>query len=255
MQLPQFQVHARIEQAHWWFLARRSIMRAVMRRVLPPARDKLVIDVGCGTGGNTAAVARDYRCIGIDPIPEAIAFARERFPGLDFRCGYAPQDLPDDFGRADFILLMDVLEHVEDDRAIVQSLIAAMKPGAFLLMMAPADPSLSGQHDKGFEHYRRYTSETFRRTWAGAKIEEVMVSHSNARLYPAIKLARAVSRVLGRSFGPANTDLGLPPKPVNALLRTIFAGEARRLLGVIDERARPYRRGVSVLALLRRTGS
>ncbi|ALM10236.1 MAG: SAM-dependent methyltransferase [Candidatus Peribacter riflensis] len=256
MQLPQFQVHADLEERHWWFLGRRDIFRALLTRVLPPFRERLILDVGCGTGGNTAAFNRLYTCVGIDPSLDAVSFARQRFPGIEFRHGYAPQDCRDLLERADAVLFLDVLEHVQDDFSLVSQLLAAMKPGAYLLMMAPGDPELWGPHDRGFEHERRYSLPRFRMLWEGLSVEECVCSALNARLHPIAKLSRLFSRLRGRSLGPGQTDLSLPSAPVNALLRWIFGGEARRIVRAWEKRGRPYRQGVSVLALLkRRTGT
>ena len=72
MQTEQFQLHADIEQRHWWFVGRRQIMRRLAAAVLPPSPDATVIDVGCGTGGNIGFLADWYRAIGIDTSAEAI---------------------------------------------------------------------------------------------------------------------------------------------------------------------------------------
>ena len=52
MNVAQFRLHAEIEEAHWWFVARRRIMRRVLREALPPGPDRLVVDVehDLGTG-------------------------------------------------------------------------------------------------------------------------------------------------------------------------------------------------------------
>lgn len=252
MQLPQFEMHAALEERHWWFLGRRRIVEQLLQELLAPGKRTRVVDVGCGTGGNTAAFDRSTTCIGIDPIPEAIAFARERFPSVRFLCGTAPRDIPDEIARADAVLLLDVLEHVEDDVLLVSELLAEMKPGAYLLLMAPADSVLWGSHDRGFEHYRRYTLERLRRIWKGLPVSELLVSHCNARLYPPVKLARIFSRMLGRSLGPKETDLSLPPRPLNTLLHWIFAGEAWRIIRALRGKGRGYRCGVSIIAVLRR---
>ncbi|MGH7556116.1 MAG: hypothetical protein ACREMQ_24195, partial [Longimicrobiales bacterium] len=56
-----YELHAEHERAHWWFRARRGIVKAVAERVLAGQRDPLVVDVGCGTGANVAALAKTYR--------------------------------------------------------------------------------------------------------------------------------------------------------------------------------------------------
>src|SRR2546426_691300 len=93
MHSAQFRLHAQIEQDHWWFTARREILRRIVGEVLPPAPGALIVDVGCGTGANIAALADDYDCVGIDTSAEGIALARRRFPRVEFLVGQAPDDL------------------------------------------------------------------------------------------------------------------------------------------------------------------
>jgi len=252
MQLPQFQVHADLEERHWWFLGRRAIFRSLLMQAVPPANDRLILDVGCGTGGNTVAFRDLYTCVGIDPSLDAVTFARQRFPGVEFRHGYAPQDCRDLLARADAVLFLDVLEHVQDDFALVSQLLAGMKPGAYLFIAAPGDPDLWGPHDRGFEHERRYSLQRFRMLWEGLPVEECVCSGLNARLYPIAKLSRFFSRLRGKALGSGDTDLSLPSAPVNALLFRIFAGESRRILRAWRKSGPPYRYGVSVFAVLRR---
>ena len=93
MQSEQFELHARIEQRHWWFVARRRIMRAIVEEVARPDGRTTVVDVGCGTGANIATLTDGYRCVGIDTSEEAIELATRRFPDVRFVCGIAPDDL------------------------------------------------------------------------------------------------------------------------------------------------------------------
>jgi len=242
-----------MERRHWWFLARVSILQGLLREILPPSKEKLIVDVGCGTGGVTFALSRQYRCLGIDPVPEAIASAEKRFPGTMFLCGHAPEDIPKQMKEADAVLLMDVLEHIEDDFLFTSALFSAMKPGAFLLLMAPADPGLWGAHDKGFEHYRRYTLERLRLLWRDLPMNECLVSYCNTRLYPVVKLARARSRRKGKALGRHDTDISVPFFPINKLLYFLFASEMPVLRRVLrGKRKHGYRRGVSVFAVVQR---
>jgi len=54
-----FVTHAQMEDTHWWFLARRQILSAVLEACVPPGEGKSLIDIGCGTGGNSAALQAD----------------------------------------------------------------------------------------------------------------------------------------------------------------------------------------------------
>jgi SAM-dependent methyltransferase len=251
MQSPQFQLHAEIEQRHWWFVGRRRIMRRLIDAVLaPPA---MVVDVGCGTGANIAALADSYTCVGIDTSVEAIRLARRRFPQVRFIAGRAPEDLGGLIHQANLFLLMDVLEHIDDDVAMFSELLAAAAPGSYFLVTVPADPSLWSAHDESFGHRRRYDRAGLRRLWADLPVSPVLVSCFNARLLPLVKIVRAWGRRRGRAAGEAGTDFWLPNPALNCILQATLAGEARRLLRLIDNRAGGgYRRGASLLALLRR---
>jgi SAM-dependent methyltransferase len=252
MQSPQFQMNSEIELRHWWFVARRRILTTIIGRVLPPSPESMVIDVGCGTGGNIAALAQRYACVGIDPSQEAVALARARFPLVRFIAGTAPEDLGELICQARLLLATDVLEHVPDDFWLFSRLLAAVSPGAYVLLTVPAGPSLWSPHDASHGHYRRYDLPRFRRLWEGLPATPLLVSHFNRRLYPLVRLVRMVSRWRGKASGQAGTDFKIPAAPLNRLLTTIFAGESRRLVRRLDGRGPAYAAGVSLLALLRR---
>jgi trans-aconitate methyltransferase len=255
MQSAQFQLHASVEESHWWFSGRRRIMRDLVRQVLPASalESALVVDVGCGTGANIAALAADYDCVGIDPSPEAIALARRRFPAGHFLCGEVPTDLGRVMKEARLVLLMDVLEHVPDDFALFSGLLAASTPGTYFLVTVPANPAFWSAHDESNGHYRRYDLDRFRRLWTGLPVTTRLLSHYNARLYPIAVLVRSWSRWRGRATGRAGTDVSLPIGPINAVLEAIFAGESRVLVDLLERRrGRGYAAGLSLVALLRR---
>ena len=252
MKSPQFQLHAEIEQRHWWFVARRRILRALVGEILPPSRKTTIIDVGCGTGANLAALADDYRCVGIDTSPEAIRLARKRFPGVEFLQGFAPADLGGLIEGARLVLMMDVLEHVPDDFRLFSLIAAATPPGAYLLVTVPADQRLWNRHDESFGHYRRYDRRRLARLWDGLPLKPLLLSHFNARLYPVVKTVRAINRWRGGVAGVAGTDFKMPPAPSIACWRPSLpvnrGGSPERLHRGGDA----YRRGVSLLALFER---
>lgn len=254
MKSDQFQVHVAVEDRHWWFVGRRRILLDVISALLPASSDKLVVDVGCGTGANAAAFARRYRCVGIDISDEAIEAARLRFPAVHFISGAAPEGLGDLAMKADAIVLSDVIEHIEDEIAFLGRIVAASKPGAFIVITVPADPRLWTRHDDSFGHYRRYLAATLRETWTGLPVTEVAVVPFNARLYGVIRLIRMLNRRLGRTSGAAGTDFAMPPAPVNAILTRVLAGESRRLVARLRATAPNGHTGggVSLLAVLRR---
>jgi SAM-dependent methyltransferase len=251
----QYALFAEIERDHWWFVARREIMRTLLQRVLPPDQSRMVVDIGCGTGGNIAALAERYRCAGIDDSEHAIRLARERHPAVEFVRTADAGEIRTRLAEADAMLCMDVVEHVEHDADFLEMLVRAMRPGTQILLTVPADMSLWSEHDVTNHHFRRYSIDGFAALWQRLPVRTRLLSAFNARLYPMIKGARLVARARGRAHGHAGTDFSIPPAPVNALLEHIFRGERRALDAAVDRGTRPYRRGVSIVALLERTGS
>lgn len=251
MDLDQFNLHAELEDHHWWFRARRQVLKELIHRTLPVGGS--VIDIGCGTGGNLNTLAGDYPCLGLDASAEAIALARARFSGTEFICASIPVELPSTLGRPRLFLLADVLEHLPDDARFLRDLISMLAPGDYLLLTVPADMSLWSSHDVSYGHYLRYDVPRLEKAWEGLPVNPLLLSYFNARLYPLVKAARTLSRRRQQAWGKAGTDLRLPFPWLNRLLERIFSGEADRLVDVLEgRRAHGYAAGVSLIALLRR---
>jgi len=247
-----FHLTAAIELRHWWFVGRRRVLGRLIRAVLAPSRDSLVVDIGCGTGANLGSLGEDYACLGIDPSAEAIALARRRFPHVTFIEGHAPADLGRSMMEARLFLVTDVLEHVPDDFLFLSRLLEAAGPGALFLITVPADMRLWSPHDEGHGHYRRYDARRLARVWEGLPVETMLLSYFNTRLYPLVRLARAAGRLRRRASGPAGLDLKMLPQPLNDLLGRVFAGEGQRLERAMRGTAQGYAFGSSLVALLRR---
>ncbi len=232
--------HDRVETVHWWFVARRRIILDRLARLVSPGAGKLVVEIGCATGGNLAALAERYRVLGIEPDATAAARAREK-SGAEVIVGGLPEcaaELPAD---AAAVLCLDVLEHVDDDVDALRRLHAAMSPGCALLATVPAGPGLFGAHDRALGHRRRYGRRELAGKLSRAGFEITFLSGFNSLLFPAAWLWRKL-----RGDRGAGTDLGVPPRPLNRLLGGIF-GLERLLLRVVRLPA-----GLSLIAEARR---
>ena len=255
MDARQQELHSRMEEQHWWFLGKRQIVRTLLHSLLPPDGQSLIVDVGCGPGGNVAALADTYDAAGIDTSADAIALARQRFPGLRFWQGELGEAPPEFDRGASVYLLTDVLEHVPDDFLLLSTLLSRCQKGAHVLLTVPANDALWSSHDEVLAHYRRYNRSQLESLWQGLPVTPLLVSYYNTRLYPVIRLVRALNRLGGKSFGQRGTDLRLPPEPANRILASFFGGEARGLNDYLEGR-RPegYRYGASLIAILRVDG-
>lgn len=252
MQDEQFQLHAEIEDRHWWFLGRRKILCDLTAALPSAGNERLIVDVGCGTGANAAALEGLGRVVGVDPSAAAIAHAQQRFGQVEFRQGFAPQAVADLLPTTDVLLLADVIEHVSDDFEFLSRLLQPLPPGAHVLLTTPADPRLWSTHDESFGHYRRYERDRLQAVWAGLPVRERLLSGCNVRLAPIVRCVRWLAQQRGQSAGAAGTDFSVPRTWLNRGLQTIFGGESGRLVRCLAEQSRPYPSGVSWVAVLER---
>ena len=152
-----FARQARFEAGHFWFRARNRTIVWALQRYFPEAGS--FFEIGCGTGfvlAGIAAALPAIRLVGAEALPAGLAFARRRLPHAEFmqmdaRC------IPfvDEF---DVVAAFDVLEHIEEDEAVLRELHQAVRPGGGLLLTVPQHRWLWSAVDVVAGHVRRYQS-------------------------------------------------------------------------------------------------
>lgn len=251
----QFELSAKLESTHWWYVGRRNIVERFVRYLVPPNTDEVLLDIGCGTGGNIGRFVGDYRCVGIDVSSDAIRLARSLHPEVRFECSEDVLRFAEEVAsQAGIILLLDVLEHIENDKDFLSTLAAVMHPGAYLMLTVPANMSLWSPHDVNHGHYRRYEYLELMNLLQTLPVRIKLVSYFNTFLYPMVRIVRVFTRRAGRSWGSAGTDLSEPPWPLNKMLMELFSSEARFLVRHLKTGSHDgWRKGVSLLGIIQRT--
>jgi 2-polyprenyl-3-methyl-5-hydroxy-6-metoxy-1,4-benzoquinol methylase len=206
--------YAGVDQKHWWFLGREARIVTTLRRYAPLG--SRLLDVGCGTGGLSAELARWYSVEGVDPSPQAVAVARSR--GVMAQVVEPGSELP---GGFDVACAFDVLEHVEDDVKLARQLARAVRPGGVVMATVPAYGWLWGPMDELGGHRRRYRLHELLRVMLAAGLRRVYATYFNSVLFPAIALGRLAG------FPRRDHELEPPPPALNRLLRTVFVSESR----------------------------
>jgi 2-polyprenyl-3-methyl-5-hydroxy-6-metoxy-1,4-benzoquinol methylase len=227
------------DTTHWWYRARRDVLASVIARkvALPPVAQ--ILEIGCGTGHNLSMLARfgDIDAIEIDENSREIAAKR-----LGRDVGASP--LPELSGvperHYDMVALLDVLEHIEDDRAALRAIAKRLRPGGSILLTVPQFPWMWSGHDVANHHYRRYTKKTLRAAIADAGLNLQLLQSFNSLLFPLAAADRLVARVTGRE----GSDDAQPPAAVNQMFQKIF-GLERYLVGRV-----PMPPGLSLIALV-----
>jgi SAM-dependent methyltransferase len=247
MKTEWYDVHAELEESHWWFTARRSIVRTLLQRELQRepalARPLRILDIGCGAGGTVRHLADFGSVVGIDPSPVAVAYARSK-GDEDVRLGGLPADLP--FGpneQFDVITLLDVLEHIEDDMSALVEIRKRLRKSGRLIITVPAFQFLWSGHDVINEHKRRYSRAELGDKLGRAGFRLITLSYCNTILFLPVVLVRMARRLAQRDLDAANNNVGRVPAPINAVLHHLFAAERH----VLTRRRLPF--GVSLIAV------
>ncbi len=136
------------QNRHPWELSRtRGILRVL---------DKLqikgnVLDIGCGDSYFDRRMAErfpDVQVYGVD------IYLQEELHEDRVHAVSSLERLPD--CQFDYILMMDVLEHIEDDAAYLTDILRFLKPDGKVIITVPAFMKLYSLHDRELHHFRRY---------------------------------------------------------------------------------------------------
>lgn len=216
-----YQQMRELEDRHWWFKGRRAIVAAQLQASALPAHAK-ILDLGCGTGGNLEMLTGFGEVLGAELDEQAAQMARAREIAPVIR-GKLPDALP--LAKASFncVTLLDVLEHIKDDRATLSTVNMLLTDNGRVLITVPAFPFLWGPHDEAHHHQRRYRAEQLRDLLQDAGFVITTLSYCNTWLFPVAAVVRLLRKCLPK--GNAGTELALPPAPINALLAMLFASE------------------------------
>jgi len=230
-----------LEEAHWWFAARRDIIAKIIGRLAKlPARPR-ILEAGCGTGGNLALLSSFGEVDAFEYDAEAASRA-ERKSGLSVPFGALPDQIPHGDTSYDLIGLFDVLEHVEDHVGTLRALGGRLGPNGRVIVTVPALPWLWSKHDERHHHFRRYTRRSLRKAAEEAGLQVDRSFYFNSFLLPVAMGLRAAKAALGKD-APDDT---MPSSRLNRALYNVFSSE-RHLIGRVSLPV-----GLSVCAVLKR---
>jgi 2-polyprenyl-3-methyl-5-hydroxy-6-metoxy-1,4-benzoquinol methylase len=207
------------ENKHFWHRSRNRYILAKLGRlgISPPAR---VIELGCGAGCVARELARaGYDTTGVDGHRALIDIARTRAPNAEFHC----RDLRSGVGELpaetfDVACLFDVIEHLDHPEQALETAIALVRSGGFVVGTVPALMALWSGIDEHAGHKIRYSRATLDKVLSGVKGARIVeISPFFRSLVPMMWAQR---RLIGRRprASASVQNLTVPPVPVNAAL-------------------------------------
>lgn len=148
---------------------------------------KSVLDVGCGSGENLAALAAsgEYDLAGVDVSQEALTLASSRVPSarlmqLDIERAALPE-------RFDLVMSVQVVEHVPDDIAALRHMASMANKYVFISTMQ----GRMRRSEIAIGHVRNYSAAELRRKLESAGLEVLKISGWGFPFYSPIYLSLA----------------------------------------------------------------
>ena len=170
---------------HWYYRSK----AAALRRIVGHLRPQRLLDVGAGSGFFSRHLlghgAQSALCVDIG-YPSARDDSEGGKPVL-YRRDCTETD-------CDLVLMMDVLEHVENDAGLVSHYATKVPSGAHFLVTVPAFRFLWSGHDVFLEHKRRYTLAEIERTMRKAGLDVVRGAYYFGAIFPLAAAVRLASR-------------------------------------------------------------
>lgn len=210
--------------SHWYYVAKcRAIESLIGARKI-----ERILDVGAGSGVISRKLIADgvaRQAICVDPNYEDDWVGARRSDRIQFRKSVEEVD-------ADLVLMIDVIEHVDDDRGLIAEYAAKAPSGARFVISVPAFDFLWSSHDEFLEHRRRYTLERLKGVVASAGLDVVDARYFFGAIFPAVAALRMAERALKGEKPATSSTLKAAPRWLNDALVAVCDLERAALFPV-----------------------
>lgn len=201
---------------HWYYRCKAK----AIRRFLPERPAVSLLDIGSGSGffaryllSNTGI--EEAACVDINyPVDSEDSQTGKL---LQFKRQLEQS-------HADLVLMIDVLEHIEDDVGFLKSWVDKLPYGSYFIISVPAFQSLWSGHDVFLEHKRRYTLAQIEKVVRCAGLQVERSSYFFAAVFPLAAAIRLFQKLVGKTLVKPASQLKKHHPAINAILT--YASEA-----------------------------
>lgn len=218
------------EESYWWFKGRRNIVFNLIKKYINYTNMGTIVDIGCGTGITLKEISGFKLKIGIDESDIALKYSNIR------DCGQLIQGnvykLPLDNCTADCILLLDVLEHLDNEKKALDEIYRVSRDGCGIILTVPSYKSLWSGEDEISLHKRRYIKKEITNIIQSSGFIVERITYFNLFLMPLIFFVINFNKI----FNPKamhESDLKKLPKTLNYIFTYILYVESF-LLNLVD---------------------
>jgi len=142
-----------------------------------------VLELGCGAGHFLHHyVDQVEKVYAVDHDPILLSRLEEKYS--ENPVSVIRADLRNDWNefeyvKADIVLCMDILEHIQDDDAFVKKAKARLRPCGLFIIKVPAQSKLFSEIDRASGHYRRYDKRKLRKLFEANGFSPVKLIYMN----------------------------------------------------------------------------
>ena len=242
---------ARAEARHFWFRGFRAFVTPLLHYAGAGRPHARLLDCGCGTGANLQLLDTFGRAYGFDLTDTGLRLGREAGRTRLARASVTAAPFPS--ASFDIVTSFDVLYSLgeADEKTAIAEMFRLLKPGGFAIVNVAAMDILRGDHSVLSREVRRYSRADLRARLEAAGFRIERLTYTNATLFPPLAAVRLLQRLRGlrsEDDAAAETEITVPPEPINAIMSAVMRLEALWLRR-FDE---PF--GSSLLCLARRPG-
>jgi SAM-dependent methyltransferase len=208
----------KMEQKHFWHLARREILLHFIKK-LELSPDSKLLEIGCGNGSVLAFLKQHGLNVeGGDIFLEGLQYCRHRAGEVPlYQIDITALPFQDEY---EVIGLFDVLEHIKDDEKALQETAGALKTGGKLIITVPAHRYLWRRSDEIAGHQRRYSRKELVKKLEQNGFEVKKVSFFICSLFPMYLVMKLFSRFTGQKR--SNKIDSLVEMKTYPVLNTVF---------------------------------
>lgn len=200
-----------VEQ-HWYYVSKAKAMSRFLQDYCP----ENILDVGAGSGYFSrsllkSACAREAWCVDVCYPSEYDVVESGKL--VHYRSSVGKMDV-------DLVLLMDVLEHVEDDVSLLKEYVEKVNSGTVFLVTVPAFEFLWSGHDTYLGHKRRYKIDSLKKTVLTAGLDILDTNYFFGGVFPIAAISRIYEKIYKKDIAP-RSQLKKHHPLVNIILKKI----------------------------------
>lgn len=235
MEQSVFKRHIYNEREHWWFSARREIINSIIQN-LKPKKKLSILDFGAGSGTNIDMLCKFGNVDVFEKNNKTKLYLKKKYKNI--KKVKILEKIPKN--KYDLILAADVVEHIKDDKKIINSFLSHLNEKGYVLITVPAFKFLFSSKDIALKHFRRYDKNNLFKLFKNKYLVKKL-SYFNFFLFLPIAFSILILKFKNSKF--INYAETTPNIILNYILKKIFIFE-KNFLQFINF---PF--GVSILLL------